>query len=275
MAIKWSGKIMSLTACFFLNVWHCQTNHYKSWFLAPMWWFFGHWWTSKSSKTGWCQAPDAESPLCVKDGKLEVPCGWSNRCDVTSGSQQWDSQHSQAIKKTIKSDQLSCLAIDLGDAVTYTSTWVMVSKGKIRRWAWQCCVIWGLDGMDRNPIDSLGFRSGYSENSVYNLFEGYFGGLEEQRECDKMNRHDTNKRLSHYHVITINIFQLTIIASTELLYHNNDVNWTNCHLVAIIIYHWSQQVTFLYIAQEPFRVNLGLVNDDPPNGCTLFQCYPG
>lgn len=25
-------------------------------------------------------------------------------------------------KKTIKSDQLSCLAIDLGDAVTYTST---------------------------------------------------------------------------------------------------------------------------------------------------------
>ena len=47
--------------------------------------------------------------------------------------------------------------------------------------------------MDRNPIDSLGFRSGYSKNSVYNLFEGYFGGLEEQRECDKMNIHDTNK----------------------------------------------------------------------------------
>ena len=30
--------------------------------------------------------------------------------------------------------------------------------------------------MDRNSIDSLGFRSGYSENSVYNLFEGCFGG---------------------------------------------------------------------------------------------------
>jgi hypothetical protein len=67
---------------------------------------------------------------------------------------------------------LSCLAIDLCDAVTYTSTWVMVSKGKIRRWAWQCCVIWGLDGMDRNPIDSLGFRREFCVQFVWGIFWG-------------------------------------------------------------------------------------------------------